>query len=84
MSPQQQRSTAIIYLRVSTVGQVNTAHDPEGYSIPGQRDACRRHAKALGADVTPSTSSLAEAAPPRRVRLYSKCWPICPSLSRTT
>lgn len=24
---------AVIYLRVSRVGQVNTAHDPEGYCI---------------------------------------------------
>ena len=40
--------TAIIYLRVSSVGQVNTAHDPEGYSIPGQREACQRYADGLG------------------------------------
>ena len=43
--------TAIIYLRVSSVGQVNTAHDPEGYSIPGQRDACLRYAESLDAAV---------------------------------
>ncbi len=45
------RKTAVIYLRVSSTGQVNTAHDPEGYSIPSQRDACQRHAKSLGAKV---------------------------------
>lgn len=42
---------AIIYLRVSSAGQVNTAHDPEGYSIPGQREACQRYAATLGARV---------------------------------
>jgi site-specific DNA recombinase len=44
-------ATAVIYLRVSTSGQVNKAHDPLGYSIPGQQEACRRHAERLGARV---------------------------------
>jgi site-specific DNA recombinase len=44
--------TAVIYLRVSSTGQVNKAHNPEGYSIPGQREACQRHAQMLGAEVT--------------------------------
>jgi len=35
--------TAIIALRVSTPSQVNKAIDPEGYSIPNQRDACHRY-----------------------------------------
>ena len=43
--------TAVIYLRVSSSGQVNKAHNPEGYSIPGQREACLRHAQMLGAEV---------------------------------
>ena len=42
---------AVIYLRVSSIGQVNTAHDPEGYSIPGQREACQRYAEQLNAGV---------------------------------
>jgi site-specific DNA recombinase len=41
----------VIYLRVSSSGQVNKAHDPLGYSIPGQQDACRRHAERLEARV---------------------------------
>ena len=41
----------MIYLRVSSSGQVNKAHDPLGYSIPGQDEACRRHADMLGARV---------------------------------
>lgn len=32
-------------------GEVNTAHDPEGYSIPGQRDACQHYAEGLDARV---------------------------------
>jgi len=44
-------ATAVIYLRVSSQGQVNTAHDPEGYSIPAQRAAALRHAESLGAQV---------------------------------
>lgn len=44
-------ATAVIYLRVSSQGQVNTAHDPEGYSIPAQRAAALRHAESLGASV---------------------------------
>lgn len=44
-------ATAVIYLRVSSDGQVNKAHDPEGYSIPTQREACERHAGRLGARV---------------------------------
>ncbi len=44
------KATAVIYLRVSSSGQVNKAHNPEGYSIPGQREACQRHAQMLGAE----------------------------------
>ncbi len=47
----QSRATAVIYLRVSSVGQVNKGTDPEGYSIPGQREACKLHAERLGASV---------------------------------
>jgi site-specific DNA recombinase len=44
-------ATAVIYLRVSSDGQVSKAHDPEGYSIPTQRESCERHAERLGARV---------------------------------
>jgi site-specific DNA recombinase len=43
---------AVIYLRVSSAGQVKTDYDPEGLSIPAQREACQRHAERLGAVVT--------------------------------
>jgi len=42
---------AIIYLRVSTARQASTGGETEGYSIPAQRQACRRKAEELGADV---------------------------------
>ena len=42
---------SVIYLRVSTVGQAEKDHDPEGYSIPAQRDACHRKATTLDAEV---------------------------------
>lgn len=41
-------SRAVIYLRVSSKGQVNTDYDPEGISIPAQRIPCQRKAEALG------------------------------------
>src|SRR5438552_1431465 len=41
--------SAVIYLRVSTKEQSQRDGDPEGYSIPAQRDACRRKAESLGA-----------------------------------
>jgi site-specific DNA recombinase len=43
-------ATAMIYLRVSSTGQL-TGHSKEGYSIEGQREACERHAAGLGARV---------------------------------
>ena len=49
MSKESKR--AVIYLRVSSSGQVDKARDPEGYSIPAQREACQRYADQLGASV---------------------------------
>ena len=45
------RRQAVIYLRVSTKKQVNKAINPDGYSLPTQRDACLRKAGDLDADV---------------------------------
>ncbi len=46
-------SRALTYLRVSSRGQLATDElDPDGYSIPAQKEACRRHcSQALEADV---------------------------------
>lgn len=57
MPPQQTqerpgtRKRAVLYLRVSTRGQVDTDYDPEGISLPAQREAGTRRAAELGADV---------------------------------
>jgi site-specific DNA recombinase len=48
--PSTGAKTAIIYLRVSSKGQL-TGPSAEGYSIEGQRAACLRHAEQLGADI---------------------------------
>lgn len=42
---------AVLYLRVSTPGQVHTDYDPEGISLPAQRKACVRKAEQLGMGV---------------------------------
>lgn len=47
----KQRKRAVLYLRVSTPGQVNTDFNPEGISIPAQRVAGERKAASLDADV---------------------------------
>ena len=42
---------AVLYLRVSTARQARSGGEVEGYSIPAQRDACRRKADDLAAAV---------------------------------
>ena len=42
---------AVLYLRVSTPGQVKTDYDPEGLSIPAQREACQRKAAQMGVEI---------------------------------
>jgi site-specific DNA recombinase len=49
--PVNPQPTAVLYLRVSTPSQVKTDYDPEGISIPAQRQACMRKAEQLGVDV---------------------------------
>jgi site-specific DNA recombinase len=44
-------ATAVVYLRVSSSGQVNRGTDPEGYSIPGQREATHSRAERLQAEI---------------------------------
>jgi site-specific DNA recombinase len=43
------RTDAVSYLRVSSLGQVETDYDPEGISLPAQRKAITTRAKELGA-----------------------------------
>lgn len=57
-------SRAVLYLRVSSKGQVNTDYDPEGISIPAQRASCQRKADQLGLTVV--AEYVEPDAPPQR------------------
>jgi site-specific DNA recombinase len=56
------RLRAVIYLRVSTNKQADKDIDPEGYSLPAQREACLRKAEELGADVVDEYIDRGESA----------------------
>ena len=53
---------ALIYLRVSTKEQAQAGGEAEGYSIPAQREACRRKAESLGAAVVDEFADRGESA----------------------
>ena len=55
-------ATAVIYLRVSTKEQAAKGGEAEGYSIPAQREACRRKAASLGAVVVEEFADRGESA----------------------
>jgi site-specific DNA recombinase len=46
----EQAKRAVLYLRVSTPSQVKTDYNPEGISLPAQRDACEGKRISLGAE----------------------------------
>lgn len=56
------RLKAVSYLRVSTKDQAERDGDPEGYSLPAQRDANRRKADSLGADIVEEFVDRGESA----------------------
>lgn len=56
-STAHQSAQAVVYLRVSTREQAERDGDPEGYSLPAQRQACYRKAEALQATVLMSSST---------------------------
>ena len=53
---------AVIYLRVSTLEQTQTAKDDKGFSIHAQEAACTRKADELGATVIEHYTDRAESA----------------------
>ena len=53
---------AVVYLRVSSVGQTKRAETEEGYSIEAQREACYRKAEELGAEVAGEYVDAAQSA----------------------
>jgi site-specific DNA recombinase len=62
MSTEIETKTAVIYLRVSSAQQADTDYDPEGFSIPAQREACQRKAASLGATVVEEFLDRGESA----------------------
>jgi site-specific DNA recombinase len=60
---------AVVYLRVSSKGQVNTDYDPEGLSIPAQRIACMRKAEQLGMTVVAEYTEMGQSATEMSKRL---------------
>ena len=55
-------SRAFSYLRVSTKEQAERDGDPEGYSIPAQREANQRKGDSLGADIVAEFVDRGESA----------------------
>ncbi len=53
---------AILYIRVSTLDQAIRGDQPEGFSIPAQREACKRKAKSLKAIVVDEYVDRGESA----------------------
>ncbi len=53
---------SVIYLRVSSAKQVRKDFDPEGFSIPVQRDACTRYSVGRGARVVAEFVDAGESA----------------------
>jgi site-specific DNA recombinase len=62
LSERQARGLAVIYLRVSTEEQARVGGGAEGYSIPFQRDACRRKAEELNLTVVEEYVELGRSA----------------------
>jgi site-specific DNA recombinase len=53
---------AVVYLRVSTKDQAERGGEGEGFSIPAQREACKRKATALGAVIVDEFVDRGESA----------------------
>jgi len=53
---------AALYLRVSTLKQAAKDDDPEGYSVPAQKEAGYRKAESLGAEVVAVAIDKGESA----------------------
>jgi site-specific DNA recombinase len=58
----EERGRAVIYLRVSSSQQADKDYNAEGFSIPGQREACRREAEKLNAEIVEEYIDRGESA----------------------
>ncbi|WP_425343365.1 recombinase family protein [Pseudofrankia saprophytica] len=63
---------AVIYLRVSTAKQVKRDDDPDGCSLPAQRDACEHKAESLDAEVVAEFVDRGESAKTADRREFQK------------
>jgi site-specific DNA recombinase len=59
---QNSSTRAVLYLRVSTKDQATRGGEAEGFSIPAQRDACRRKTASMGAAVVAEFVDAGESA----------------------
>src|ERR1700742_4667703 len=59
---QQLSKRSVIYLRVSSAKQVRKDFNPEGFSIPVQRDGCTRYSVGRGAKVVAEFVDAGESA----------------------
>ncbi len=62
VDPDQPLKTAVSYPRVSTKEQAEKDGEPDGYSLPAQRDANRRKAASLGAIIVKEFVERGESA----------------------
>jgi site-specific DNA recombinase len=60
--PSTERQRCVLYLRVSTKEQAGRDGEAEGFSIPAQRKACWRKAKALDAEIVAEFVDAGESA----------------------
>ncbi|HLK16850.1 MAG TPA: recombinase family protein [Fimbriimonadaceae bacterium] len=60
--PATEQARAVIYLRVSTKDQATRGGEAEGFSIPAQREACRRKAASLNAIICEEFADRGESA----------------------
>ena len=74
---------AAIYLRVSTSAQARRNREPEGYSIPAQREACQRKASKLDAEVVAEYVDAGESAKTADRPSCARCLTVS-STSRTS
>jgi site-specific DNA recombinase len=61
-TPEAKGASAVVYLRVSSKEQAEKGGEAEGYSIPAQREACKRKAESLSAFVVEEFVDRGESA----------------------
>ncbi len=69
-------AVAVIYLRVSSKEQAEKGGEAEGFSIPAQREACKRKAQSLETVVIEEFVERGESAKTADRPSCSACWPM--------